>query len=358
MRGRPWPKEDDAKLADLVKSGMTNPEVAKELGLTLSQVDNKVRRLGLAGARITRVVSETPDRVVYAEDDGDEPIEDLLDRTMKATKRAIAKAQKRKMATARLITKRPIGIAFASDQHLSTDAPVDVEKAFEDARLIQQEPGLFCVLGGDGADNHIKHRSALVGKRSAPPDEWRLYDHYIGTLGLKLLAIISGNHDDWTKDLAGVDMVGHLASKHRIHYSPDEVLLSVGLAPDVDAPARDYIAKVRHQYRFNSTLNIGNTVKRMYDMGGDQFDVGVVCHHHEAHVETFERHGQTRWALRPGSYQITSTYSRRFGFNPTYPTCPVAIFWPDEHRVVCFKDLREGITHLRAARAECDAEAA
>lgn len=357
-KGKQWDRPAEILLEKLVKEGKTNPQIAEEMEMRLSQVENKIRRMNLVGIRppaVTRVVSETPERVVYAADDGeDEPIEELLDRTIKATSRAIAKAKARRLGTAKLITSKPIGIAFVSDQHISTDAPVDVEKAFEDARIIQQEPGLFCVLGGDGVDNHIKHRSALVGKRSAPPDEWRLYDHYIQTLGLKVLAMVSGNHDDWTKDFAGVDMVGHLAAKNKVHYAPDEVLLTVELAASAEEEGTEYTAKVRHQYRFNSSLNIGHTVKRLYDMGGDQFDVGVVCHHHEAHVEPFERHGSTRWALRPGSYQIHSSHSRRYGYNLTYPTCPVAIFWPDERRVVCLKDLREGITHLRAARSGID----
>lgn len=322
----------------------------------------KRKQLGLARggpvATFTRVVSDTPERVVIApEETGEEPIEELLARTIRQTARAVQKARAHRHALARLVTRKPIGIAFASDQHLATSGAVDVAKAFSDAEMIQQEPGLFAMLGGDGVDNAIKHLSAMVNKASAPKDEWRLYDHYLATLGHKILAVVSGNHDDFTKDVTGVDMVARLAAKRKIHYAPDEVTLQVELLDSPDGEGLSYSVKVRHQYRFGSTLNVGNTVKRLYDMGGDPFDVGVVCHHHEAHVESFERHGRTRWALRPGSYQIQTGYGRRYGFNPSEPTCPVAIFWPDEQRVVCFRDLREGITHLRAARAEYDAPA-
>lgn len=363
MPGKSWSDTELEKIGRGVAKGSTPEEVAEQLpGRSFDAVRIKMQNWKNGRARpatFSRVVSEDTEKVVYAPEESDEePIEELLERTIKLTQRAVQKARARRFAVARLITSKPVGIAFASDQHLSTDAPIDVAKAFADARVIQQEPGLFCVLGGDGVDNHIKHRAALVGKRSAPADEWRLYDHYIQTLGLKVIAVISGNHDDWTRDFSGVDMVANLAARRKVHYSPDEVVLTVDLAPDATSEGVEYTAKMRHQYRFNSALNVGHTVKRMYDMGGDVFDVGVVCHNHEAHVESFERHGQTRWALRPGSYQIQTSHGRRYGYNESTPTCPVAVFWPDEKRVVCFQDLREGVMHLRAARAEYDRQAA
>lgn len=364
-KGIPWSAEDEDDLREKVAQRMTAPQIARAQGRTLPSVQNKMRSMGLYSQSVrgvptlTRVVSETPERVVIAPQESDEePIEELLERTIRQTGRAVEKARARRHAIARLITRKPVGIAFASDQHISTSGAVDVRKAFEDAEAIQREPGLFCILGGDGIDNAIKHISALVASASAPNDEWRLYDHYLATLGHKLLAVISGNHDDFSKDITGVDMVARLAARQKVHFAPDEVTVRVELVPTPEGDGEPYTVKVRHQYRYGSTLNVGNTVKRLYDMGGDPFDVGVVCHHHEAHVESFERHGSTRWALRPGSYQIQTGYGRRYGFNPSEPTCPVAVLWPDEHRVVCFRDLREGITHLRAARAEHERAAA
>lgn len=366
---KPWTDHAELERArELAAQGYTIAQISQDLGRPFGSVKNKLQAEGIKTTgrvpppslpSMTRVVSETPERVVIAPDDtDDEPIDDLLARTIKQTSRAVQKARAHRHAAVRLITRKPIGIAFASDQHLSTSGAVDVAKAFEDAEVIQQEPGLFCMLGGDGVDNAIKHLSAMVQKASAPSDEWRLYDHYLATLGLKVLAVISGNHDDFSKDVTGVCQVARLAARHKMHFAPDEVTMQVELVGGVDEEGQAYSVKIRHQYRYGSTLNVGNTVKRLYDLGGDPFDVGVVCHHHEAHVESFERHGRVRWALRPGSYQIQTGYGRRYGFNPATPTCPVAILWPDEHRVVCFRDLREGITHLRAARAEYDAAVA
>ena len=371
---RSWTAEQRRLVREMAAQGKTDGEIAIEASKhgperTISAVTQWRTANAVPGGRLvrdgklpalTRIVNETPERTVRASHDVDEePIEDLLARSIARTSRAVKKVHALRHAEARIVTRRPIALAFASDQHFSTSEPVDVERAFEDAELIQQTPGMYAILGGDGADNHIKHRSAMVNKRSAPSEEWRLYDHYLRVLGHKILAMVSGNHDDWTKDFAGIDMAGMLATRHKLHYAPDEVCLSVQLTGKPDAePSQSYVVKLRHQYRFNSTLNVGHTVKRMYDMGGDPFDVGVVCHHHEAHVETFERHGATRWALRPGSYQVQTSYGRRYGFNPAHPTCPVAILWPDERRILCLPDLREGVDYLASVRGGADLKAA
>lgn len=71
----------------------------------------------------------------------------------------------------------------------------------------------------------------------------------------------------------------------------------------------------------------------------------------EPSIEAFEAHGQTRWACRPGSYQITSSYSRQYGFNPTTPTCPTFLLFANERRTIGFRDVREAVATLKAESA-------
>jgi len=203
-------------------------------------------------------------------------------------------------------------------------------------------PNSYAILGGDGVDNHIKHKSAILSSRSQPDDQYLLYNYYLSILSQSLLVMISGNHDDWTDQIAGIDMVRRLAEENRIHFAPDEARLRLQLG------SVEYSLACRHQYRYNSSLNLCHTVKRWYDMGDDLFDIGVICHHHEAATEMFGRHGLPRYAARPGSYQIMSSYSRQKGYNITYPTCPTFILHPDERRITAFDDLRDGLTFLEA----------
>lgn len=353
---------DEGTLRELYAQGLTDKRMGEGAGCSDDAVYRWRKRNGLRAnggncgrATFTRVVSETPERTIYAPEESDEePFEELLERAISQTERDMKKALARRFCVAEIVTTKPIGIAFKSDQHLTMHGPCDVRKAFADAEIVQQTPGLFALLGGDGVDNHIKHRAAMVGKGSRPNDEYRLYDGYLKVLGLKTLAMISGNHDDWTKDNSGVDMVGILASRNRIHFAPDVVVMTIRLVPEPGAePSAEYTVKLRHQYRFGSSLNLANTVKRMYDMDGDPFDVGVVCHNHEAEVGTFNRHGQARYYIRPGSYQIESSFSRRIGFDQSYSTCPGVVLWPDERRIELYEDLRGLKEKLADARNSC-----
>lgn len=240
---------------------------------------------------------------------------------------------------------RPIGVSFVSDQHIRQSGPIQLPAMRQDAELIAQTDGLFAMLGGDGVDNHIKHRSAMVGGGSKVAEEWRLYDHYLGMFREKPLAVISGNHDDWTRDEAGVDMVAALAAKNRLHYAPDEVRLDLTLQGEV------YRIGLRHQYRYNSSFNLIHAVKRWWEMGDDPFDIGVLCHHHEPAIEPFTKHGRTVWGARPGSYQVNSSYGRRYGFNNTRPTCPTFILFPDTFEIVGYLDVWQAANYLTYLRS-------
>jgi len=248
--------------------------------------------------------------------------------------KAINKASKRGRFKVNFET-GPIAISVISDQHIAPGTPCDFTRMKEDAELIRDTKGFYAVFGGDGVDNHIKHRSALIGANSTPDEQWRLFDHYLQLFGDKILAIISGNHDAWTAQIGGVDYLSKLANNHKVCYAPAEARLDITIKDQL------YKMVVRHQTgRFNSSLNQTHAVKRFYENNEELFDVGVIGHHHEAAVEMFIKHGKKRYAARPGSYQISSPYSHQYGFSRSIPTCPTFVFFPGERRIIGFDDVR------------------
>jgi len=60
----------------------------------------------------------------------------------------------------------PIAVSAISDQHIAPGTPVDHERMKWDAEVIRDTPGMYAILGGDGVDNHIKHRAAIMAARS------------------------------------------------------------------------------------------------------------------------------------------------------------------------------------------------
>lgn len=228
----------------------------------------------------------------------------------------------------------PVAISMISDQHIEENGLTDLKAMREDAELIQKTPHLYALLGGDGVNNHIKHRSAMLSARSRPDNEWLMYDHYLRMLNSKLIGITSGNHDLWTLEFGGLDMVRRLAESNRVFYAPHQMYI------DVRVGNQTYKIAMRHQYRYNSSINQLHAVHRWYDMGEIPFDIGVICHHHESCIGQFKRHGRQVWGARPGSYQLTSNYAEVYGYNRSTPTCPTFILSGDEHRITGFEDVK------------------
>ena len=264
----------------------------------------------------------------------------LWQQAEKHNEKAVNKAIKRSNFSVKL-GNDPVGIAFVSDQHISAQNSVCLKRMREDAELIAATPNLFACLGGDGVDNHVKHRSALLAARSTPGDQWLLYEYYLSLFAHKILAMISGNHDAWTEGFAGFDMVNWIAQKNKICYAPAEAHL------DVDVGGQQYLISFRHQYRMNSTFNETHAVKQWLRHGDRPFDVGCVCHHHSPAVEECLIMGEHRIFCRPGSYQITSSHSRQYGYNLTTPTCPTIVFYPSERRIVGFYGVQDAAKWLR-----------
>lgn len=266
------------------------------------------------------------------------------------TKATIAYHETRHQVELAFRDTKPIGISFISDQHIAQGGAVALDRMERDARLICNTSGLYAVLGGDGVDNHIKHKAAMVNSESRPAREWELYDHYLGFFGHSLVAGISGNHDDWTQDFAGVDVVSQLFKRRKLVFAPDFIVLTVRIQDGPEDEGQVYRVKVRHQFRYESSFNKGHSIKRMWEMDQHDFDVGVLCHKHEPHMEPFIKHGQMRIALRPGSYQIVTGHSRRYGFANATPTCPTVILWPGRREMMGFWDVRHAASYLRWLR--------
>jgi len=239
---------------------------------------------------------------------------------------------------------KPCAISCVSDQHISLGNTVDLARMREDAELIAEHDGCFAILGGDATDNHVKHRAAVLAARSQPSDQFELFEWYLSIFAHRVLVAISGNHDLWTNQVAGVDVLSMLLAKQKVCYAPDEALL------DLTVGQQPYKIGIRHQYRMNSSFNETHVVKQWFRNGECSWDIGCIGHHHVSAIEPFWGHGVERWACRPGSYQITSAYSRQFGFNKTRPMCPTFVLYPDRREIVGFHDLRPALRFLKAER--------
>lgn len=376
-----WPAERVSRLRELHAAGKTNEQIAHEMGLSYHQVQSKLKRVQvedeLATNRGATTGAQTAEIGAFRKSALESRVEELTRQLHKlksdteprrlevvgsfsptfsptsphelwvAAESICDKAVEGAKASGQFklsMDDGPIAVAFIGDQHIAPGAAVDMRRMREDAELVRDTDGLYCVLGGDACDNHIKHRSAVLSATSTPHEQWILFEYYLGIIAEKLIAMISGNHDSFTDQIAGIDMLALIAGRQRICYAPDEARIDLTLGGQL------YQLAARHQGRFNSSFNLSHAVKQWWRLGERCFDIGCQFHYHESTIEPFMGHGMERWAARGGSYQLVTSYSRQYGHNMARPICPTFVIYPHERRIEGFHDVRRCLNFLKAER--------
>jgi predicted phosphodiesterase len=273
--------------------------------------------------------------------------EDLWNDIEALSKKAIAGIEHARWADITLDQKeRYVGIAFQSDQHIGNPF-CDHEQLRRDTELIANSRDVFVIHAGDYIDNFIVDKPRPAMKATIPPSvQWKLCEHYIDMTPDSLMAIVAGNHDLWTAGMTDYDPLKRLASERGILYHAHELNLRVWLN---DIP---YHISIRHKRRGNSQLDPSRVIKKMWDDGEADFDVGVVGHHHTPSVVPFTKHGIERWAIRPGAYKIVDTFGEMCGFSRERPTSPMIIICPHTKEIQAFTDLRMGLRTLAALNGD------
>lgn len=229
----------------------------------------------------------------------------------------------------------PVTICFPSDLHLGAPG-TDHKRILADQQLIASVPRCYQINGGDVFDNAIRHKGHVLSSDSRPTREIMLLEHLLDIAGHTYIGVVSGNHDDWTLEAAGVDVLKMVFGHRGVIYAPSRLHLTLHVG---DA---EYRIMVTHKYRYNSSLNPLHAVQRMLERGQDDFDIGIIGHSHVAASGVFHHKRARRGAIRPGSYEVASEFLQRNGFDDSMPSCPCAILTPDDGFYL-FDDLRQGI---------------
>jgi len=245
---------------------------------------------------------------------------------------------------------KPIALAFISDIHFGSQG-TDYVRAFADAEVVASTPGMYAVFHGDGIDNFIPGKLERA-RRSAPvtiDEEWELFKIWLEKISDKLVVAVSGNHDNWTRMLGGVDFLkGLLPAK--VLYDPDELCVRVSLGDSAS-----WCVLIRHKTRFNSVYNPLHGIKQTVRFHSVDPDIAVSGHVHKGAVyEVWYHQGIRRLAVLTGTYKREDEYARREGFvsGGGTGTAVVVILKPDGS-MIPIDDIETGAEILQRLRADC-----
>lgn len=243
-------------------------------------------------------------------------------------------------------TQQPIAITYTADWQLGMFG-VDYSSFQEDIEAIRVEDGLYCEIGGDGYQNIIQPSKTGSGHNQTPISVQKgLYVLTLKRLKESIKVVRTGNHNYWTTLAEGEDWDGELAKRFKLAYLKHiaRIYWKVGnmIYPEL----------ALHKGRFSSSFNLTHVCKQYQRLYFPTARIIIVEHQHVSAMEQYRYNDQECVAIRPGTYAIYDDHAQQNGYFGAHVANPTVIMYPNEDRLVGFKDMREAIIYLRAVRAE------
>jgi hypothetical protein len=239
---------------------------------------------------------------------------------------------------------RAFAIAYTSDWHIG-DARTNYRQLKTDLETIRDTDRMWAEYHGDGWNNWIVGKLAGLQRGEPIPfdAEVQLFAEAVGLCRGKWLWAIPGNHDNWSKLLAGIDKVRDVFAGCRVLYDPDEIVFALKWN------GHQLTYKARHKWRYSSIYNATHGIEAGWQRGDVAFDIGLGGHTHRGtYCRPFTAHGRRRFAVLTGTYETTSEYGRELGFAPTDGMGSGAhVFYPDGRCPAFFEDVQTAADFLR-----------
>jgi len=240
----------------------------------------------------------------------------------------------------------PIAILLATDIHygsIRTDYPL-LEKHLS---TVENTPNMYMVSNGDEVDNFnaIFFATGQFENPLPPQLQSLAIVERLKQLGekKKLAAISFGNHNDFMED-SGYTWLQTFGEQLNTNIFPSGGFLHI-LHGD-----EHYGLAMTHTYWGKSKLNPTNANKRFMDFEYPQADIAFLGHTHQSEVTMFEKGGKERLAVIGGTYKLEKdewAAKRGIGMRSGQPG-HVVFLYPEDHRMVAFKDFDAATSFMRA----------
>jgi hypothetical protein len=247
-------------------------------------------------------------------------------------------------------TKLPIALAMSADWQLGQYG-VDYEAFERDMDLVATEPGLYIDLGGDITQNIIQASKMGSAHNQTPiPVQLGLTVLTIHKIHHKINTIKTGNHDYWATSLTGEDWLGEKAKRLNLIYTKHGARINLVVGK------QSYPYMSRHIGRYNSNFNPTHSNKQEQRLNYPWARFTVFEHQHIADIEQYRYAGKECIAVRTGTYAVYDDFAQQWGFYGSHVCTPTIVFFPNEDRIVGFKDMWDAVVFLRAARKSFEAD--
>lgn len=239
----------------------------------------------------------------------------------------------------------PACLVFLADLHFGGFG-VDYPRAFSEASIIRDTPGMYACFVGDAVNNFIAGK--LLAKNltgELPIDEgWILFKRWLGVIGPKLRLVVSGNHENWTRQLAGIDHMRDVTASVApgAIYDRDDCRIKLKVGETI------WPGRIRHKWMGKSIYSPTHGIERAAKWDHD-FLWGVGAHNHSSGcARGFNVGGRSGMAVMCGTYKRIDDFAARLGFPKPNDSVAVAlVFDEDTDSITGFESLPFAAAFMR-----------
>lgn len=324
----------DADVMRMRAEGKTYAEIAATMGITEKAVNHAIDRT----RKKQRI--EYEDKKAYTDADVSDYIAAMIN--LQASRERIDTKQVK--ATIRLNEDKPIGVAYWGDWHLGASG-VNYQQFAEDVSKMRDTEGLYFIGAGDYKDNYVTgvHPGSQFEQMIQPGMQDVTVKYYMGQVAEKCLALIRGCHDDWDKKMGDRDFLETLCE------ITDSVNLWHGGELTIKLGDECYFWRCRHRYKYQSSLNLENAMRRIMEIQGP-CDVAAEAHLHNGYVMKRHMMGEYRVMLRSGTYKVWDEFGQKIAGYKGKPSVPVVVMFPGRHTMLEELFLDDAIEILKGLR--------
>lgn len=281
-------------------------------------------------------------------EDGEQPIEELIDQRIKASQRKRARSS---VHTRTLeLPAEPFGVMVFGDPHVDNEG-CDWDALLTHVKLVQETEGCMAACVGDVQDNWIGRLQRLYSKGSIrASDGWRLSEWLLDAM--QWLALCGGNHDAWAHG-PGTDPLKWISKQAKVMcYAPDEIRMTLKWKgrPDLEP----LVWLMRHDFRGRSWFHPTHGPHKEAMLDGKCHILTAGHIHQWGQLSTEQRHDRVTHAVRVRGYKRDDEHARACGFfeQSHGESCFVVIdpTRPEPGRTSIFWDLERGCDYLTMLR--------
>jgi len=248
--------------------------------------------------------------------------------------------------TIEIPTELPFGVIWSADWHLGAPG-IDYDSFEKDMSFIPKQKGMKINIGGDGYQNIIQTSKIGSSMNQTPICVQKgLYVLTLKKLLESIFAISTGNHNYWTTLMTGEDWDAELANRLHLVYLKHFCRINLVVGKQLYPLIR------MHQSRYNSIYNLTHTCKQNQRLHFPDARVVVAEHRHVAAIEQYRYNDKECIAIRPGTYAVYDDYALQNGYFGAHVCNPTVVFYPNEDKLVGFKDMRDAAIYLKAVRGD------